>query len=330
MATLVHLVAVPYDVRTATGARHQPTLTKSPPYFGPLDVELLDLGQHRLRVCGDDVGTRWQVIDSTVLSVAATVTGVDPLDPTARTERSRFAAGLRDAVLDATGYAGSFVEEYLIVTIDDAGPDPDAYVDAHLADLAALVRSEARAFTPAEAATVLVSRTRYADDDLTVVDWEGAIVFDPDGDTASELALCELGNSQVLRYRMLDRAVEDSLEQVRREMADHRRFGLGSNTLRAAIEARLQLLLDFERTEQRLLLIGDWYTAQLYAVIVDELYIDDWKAAVRAKLDDLQAVTDSVRANFSLTWQKLLDLVELFGWLALLVGYFVLFFLEVH
>ena len=50
----------------------------------------------------------------------------------------------------------------------------------------------------------------------------------------------------------------------------------------------LDLLLDYEEVEALVALIGDWYTADLYRVIIDELYVDECKTAVRAKLDELR------------------------------------------
>ena len=83
-----------------------------------------------------------------------------------------------------------------------------------------------------------------------------------------------------------------------------------------------------ERTEHSLLLIGDWYTAKLYEVIRDEFYLEDWKSSVRDKLDNVQNIISTIQENFSLTWSGLMERVELAGWIILLVGYFILFFLE--
>ena len=85
---------------------------------------------------------------------------------------------------------------------------------------------------------------------------------------------------------------------------------------------------DFERTEQNLLLIGDWYTAKLYEVIRDEFYLEEWKSAMRDKLDNLESIIGTIQENFSLTWSGLLERVELAGWIILLIGYFILFFME--
>ena len=56
--------------------------------------------------------------------------------------------------------------------------------------------------------------------------------------------------------------------------------------LRQVVEQRLALMLDFEKINQGLLLIGDWYTAKLYRIIYDEFYLDEWAATIKGKLEE--------------------------------------------
>lgn len=327
-ARVVYLIAFPAPL--AAAQRGAPAaLTKAAPHFQALDVEITDLDETVVTLQGRPIQVRRQVIDGQVQSVECRYDLADLFDPAANAIRQALNLDLREHVLRAAGYSGPFIEEYTILCLAAALDGPDAFVDQHRLAVAPLLRGEARAFTPAEAEQIVASRARYADTDLTVVDWEGALIIDPDGDFQSEIELLKLGNYQILRYRLLDRAIERNLEAVRRELSARRRFRLGGGLLRETLEQRLALLLDFEKIDQLLLLIGDWYTAQLYRVIVDEFYIDEWKAAVHNKLDQLESITDTVRANFSLTWEQFLDLVQLIGWLVLLVGYFVLFYFDI-
>ncbi|MCA9967893.1 MAG: hypothetical protein KC423_26795, partial [Anaerolineales bacterium] len=71
------------------------------------------------------------------------------------------------------------------------------------------------------------------------------------------------------------------------------------------------------------------YTAQLYRTIIDELYLDEWKEIVKGKLDSLQGIMEVVQENLSISWSTFLDVVQLVGWMVLLIGYFVLFYLDV-
>ena len=87
-------------------------------------------------------------------------------------------------------------------------------------------------------------------------------------------------------------------------------------------------MLDFERAEQSLLLIGDWYTAKLYEIIHNELYLNDWKQTVRDKLDRLENIVQTIKDNLAVSWENLLDRIQLALWIVMLVGYLYLYFLD--
>ncbi len=87
-------------------------------------------------------------------------------------------------------------------------------------------------------------------------------------------------------------------------------------------------MLDFERAEQSLLLIGDWYTAKLYESIHNEFYLKDWKESVRAKLDNLENIVTTIQNNFALSFETLMDRLQMLGWVLLLIGYLYLYLLD--
>ena len=82
--------------------------------------------------------------------------------------------------------------------------------------MAALLKSERLPLDPEEVDYTLSVRFKYARHDLVVVDWDGALVFDPEGDVAWAMELLELGNLQLLRYRLLDRELDGRLRRVAR------------------------------------------------------------------------------------------------------------------
>ena len=89
--------------------------------------------------------------------------------------------------------------------------------------------------------------------------------------------------------------------------------------LRQVVEQRLALMLDFEKINQGLLLIGDWYTAKLYRIIYDEFYLDEWAGAIKGKLDNLESIIQVIQDNFSFSWSTFLEMVQIAGWLVLLL-----------
>jgi hypothetical protein len=332
-ARLLYLTFFPYTPPAPGQGRNlrgvRPPLTKQAPYFLDLDIEIAELDQREWFVDGLPIKIRRLLIDELIVSVECAYTLADLLDPAGNARKQTLHAKLLNMIRAESGYTGAFLEEYTIVCLTHTDFSPDDFVQANRLALAALLRNLPGPLTDADADHALISRARYTERDLAIVDWEGALLIDDADDFQSDIELLRIGNYELLRYRLLDRAVERNLETVRRELESKRRLNFFSKVLRDSLGQRLELLLGFEKTEQTLLLIGDWYTAQLYRLIVDEFYIDDWKARVQSKLDQLETVTDIIHQNFTLSWDRALDLAQLIGWLILLVGYFVLFYLDV-
>ena len=87
-------------------------------------------------------------------------------------------------------------------------------------------------------------------------------------------------------------------------------------------------MIDFERAEQNLLLIGDWYTAKLYEAIQSELYLKDWKENLKNKLDNLENIVQTIKDNFSLSLETVWARVEMLAWALMLICYMYLTFVD--
>ncbi len=256
----------------------------------------------------------------------------DPFAPSVLQERGRIQAALQSRCIPLEHRQNGLFEEYSILLVKQSKPSPDQWIEKNALNLANFIRSQRDVFDKSETEDILLSRVRYSKNDLTLVDWEGAVVISPEDDFQSDIVLLKIGTYQLLRYRMLDQSVEAMLDRIRDEFLENKRRplrpGPTRSKIRQIIQHRLEVMLDFERIEQSLLLIGDWYTAKLYEAIRDEFYLEDWKSSVRDKLDNVQDIIGTIQENFSLTWSGLIERVELAGWIILLIGYFILFFLE--
>ncbi len=323
------LLAFPDEVETQIPAEPVRGL-KNAPYFQPVDIRLRSLGTETVTVDGITVTATQQRYEGRVQVVECHFQLPDPLSLASIQQRQKIEESLQARFLPAPCRASGLFETYLVLMVRDALGPPDDFVEANAAALARFIRSQRETLDETEIAEILVSRLRYSQGDLTLVDWEAAVIFAPEGDFQSDIELLKIGSYQLLRYRLLNQSIEDSLQTISRifQQSKFSVFGPTRATLRRIVNHRLEIMLEFEHTEQNLLLIGDWYTAKLYKIICDEFYLDDWKQAIQAKLDNLQNLISTIQENFSMTWSGFLDLVQLVGWLVLLVGYFILFFIE--
>lgn len=323
------LLAFPDEVETPTPAEPVKGL-KNAPYFQPVDIRLHTLGVETLSIDGITVTATQQRYEEQVQIVECHFKLPDPLSLESIQRRQKLEEELQERFIPTHYRANGLFEVYTVLLVKDNLGVPDEFVEANRPTLARFIRSQRETLDATEIDDILVSRLHYSKDDLTLVDWEAALIFAPEGDFQSDIELLKIGNYQLLRYRLLDQSVEELLKAINRafQQSKFSVFGPTRATLRRIITHRLEIMLEFEHTEQNLLLIGDWYTAKLYQIISDEFYLYDWKQAIRAKLDNIESLISTIQENFSMTWSGFLDLVQLVGWLVLLVGYFILFFLE--
>src|SRR5262249_20886742 len=105
----------------------------------------------------------------------------------------------------------SFVEDYVIFQID--GFDPPVQVADlianHSGELAQVLRAETRVLSDDERHDSLVHRMSFAVDDVTIVDWNAALVVDREPEDI--LAVLEFANVELMEMRYLDHRLDSAL-----------------------------------------------------------------------------------------------------------------------
>ncbi len=327
-ADIFYLLLLPLQSAPPRGRLEPALAKKDTPYFLNLDIEFLSLGDTQLMIENTPIQVNFKVLDSQIWLAECHYQVDDVFSEVALEHKQVIQTSLKEKCKHQTGYSGVFTEEYTILVFGKVEQSPDGFVDQHATNLARWLRTIDKPLTDTETKEILSSRVRYSEGNLTIVDWEGAIIITEEGQFLFDLTLFKIGNYQLLRYRLLDRAIEKNLQQLRRYVNQRRPIWLSSKykKLRQIIEQRLDLLLGFEKTDQSLLLIGDWYSARVYRLIVEQFCLNDWKTIVESKLDSMVAINDIVYQDLAFSWRRFFDFVMIVGWLILLVGYFILFF----
>lgn len=333
-AQVCYLLVTPFTESVKTLAAPEPVRLRDAPYFAPVDVDVRPLDATTLHVEGGRVNVRRAVFDELAVVAECTFSLSDALGDESQLRKDLIQLELRRQLLAAQANVGDMYEEYAILLIEELAGTPDEFLARNGQALARFIRSQRDEFSGEEIESTLMSRVRYSERDMTVVDWEGGIIFAAKGDFQSDIDLLKIGNYQLLRYRLLDQTIERNLETVDRHLHEGARRTLfprrPKSVLRQVVEQRLAVMLDFEKINQGLLLIGDWYTAKLYRIIYDEFYLDEWAAAIKSKLDNLESIIQVIQDNFSFSWSTFLEMVQIAGWLILLLGYFVLFYFDIQ
>lgn len=304
-------------------------LSKDAPYFQPTDIDVLSLGTETVVIEGYAVAVTRQRYDDRVQMIECRFDLRDPFAASVLKDRTKIQDALQSRYLPDAVRASGLFEEYSILLVPAARPAPDRWVERNALAIANFIRSQRDVFDKEEVGEILASRTRYSANEMTLVDWEGALIIAPKADYDSDVALLKIGNYQLLRYRMLDASIEQMLDRINEAFfQEKRRPRATRGMIRQIAEHRLEVMLGFERAEQDLLLIGDWYTAKLYEAIQNELYLRDWKQSVRSKLDNLENIVQTIKDNFLLSFESLMERLQMIGWVLLLVGYIYLYLVD--
>lgn len=223
-------------------------------------------------------------------------------------------------------------EEYTLYQISGYRGDPETLLAGNAATIAGLLKSEKLELHENEVEHTLSFQLRYAKDDLVIIDWDGAFLCDSEGDFAQTLELLELANYQLLRYRILDNSLDEGLKRAYKLTQAQKvrwfRTKEVAQAFKEVIKIRARSIAHFDAVERDIKLIGDWYSARLYELLAKKFRLEDWRGAVREKLESLEDVYSIVSENLGLSRIQVLELIQIGAFFVLQIGWFILIILE--
>lgn len=307
------------------------TIKSAPTYTGVIPKQKV-IKLEKRTVDGEEVGFLVKAYIPDVVVVEASLEREDILSNDALEFKRRLVGECR-TVLAEFNCNRDFDEEYSVYCISGYSGDPEVYLSMYSDRIAAFLKSEDVPLDEEEVRATLASSLKYGRDDITIVDWDGAFIFDSNGDFESNIELFEIANLQLLRSRMLTADLDERLEKTLHLLKVTKGLPIiKSRTVRAVlkeiIEIRTQSILESEAVERNIKLIGDWYSAKLYSLIAKKFHLETWRSEINEKLDVLEDVYTMAAENFSLSFRATVEFVILAGWFVLLllyVGEFLLF-----
>lgn len=320
--------------RVKRGEIFQPqTLKSAPHYFEVAVPRQVIAGQDKKTVQDREVNFLIKGYQPDVLIVEATLE-IENIFSEGTLELKNDIINAAYDILKKRGGKEESAEEYAIYALSDYSGDPEQFLKFSN-KIAALLKSEKLELDENEISYTLGAQLKYAKNDLTIVDWDGAFLFDPEGDIEATVELFELANLQLLRYRMLDADLDKEIDKVSKIAAQQpkRRFFFLRNrelteNLQRVIKTRVSLVQAFQSLDRDIKLIGDWYSARLYDLTAKKFKIEEWRRTVKDKLDSLEDIYHIVSENFSVSRQEIAEWIQIIGFFILQIGWFVLIILE--
>ena len=158
--------------------------------------------------------------------------------------------------------------------------------------LAGLILCEERRLTSTEQDETLRVNFSYFEDDLVVVQWDTAFVYDrPEGANATEDIL-EYANTQLAELRTYDALLDAELERIYKIDPKRKRFG--RREAQEAADRIRYIVVDVQEltdhANNALKIIGDAYYARLYRGAAGRLGLKDWQKQIDSKLDSVEGL----------------------------------------
>ena len=158
-----------------------------------------------------------------------------------------------------------------------------------------------------ESAEALRINFSYFDDDLSVIQWDTAFVYDRGEGAQSARDILEFANTQLAELRTYDKRLDDELDTIYAldPKRPTRRFG--RRQAQDAADRLRYLIVDIaeltDRSSNALKIIGDAYYARFYRGAAGRLGLADWQRQIDSKVATVNEMyrffTDQAQASRS-------------------------------
>jgi hypothetical protein len=199
----------------------------------------------------------------------------------------------------------SISEDYVIWEIHalEDGGEPAASLERWRHLYAKVIRAETKDLSEEEVAAALSLRISYGPKDLTVVDWNGALVLGPED--ADVRAVLEFANIELLEMRLLDTQLDEGIEEVESILWRGR-------PTKAALERVAQLQLDsvflFEAVNNALKLVGAQFLARVYKLASRSFELEARDMTIHRKIGVLSDTYGKLENRASAWRMEILEL----------------------
>lgn len=181
-------------------------------------------------------------------------------------------------------------EDYFIFHMREieGAPTAEELLATHGSRIAQVVRGEMAILSDGERQEILQSRISYYPNDLAVIGWNAAFIYDSQAGAETAIQLLQYANSQLLEFRHYDEFLTHELENVYDFLE---KGGAGTwarwRTARAASKLHT-VLLDVneltERADNAIKFLSDMFSARLYKLCAQKVGVPDYKDLVQEKL----------------------------------------------
>lgn len=219
--------------------------------------------------------------------------------------------GVIAGAFDRPARRGVLQEDYLYAVVHALQEPMDAEAVKQRIDIPALLSGEARPLSGGERAELMQRAFSYYADDLVVLTWDRAFVYEPRRD-ADVIGIIEIANAQLVEMRYYDELLDDELPTMY-DLVAHSRVGLLAPRRAARLARKLYTLVAevtelTERVDNALQVTEDVYLARVYGSALELFRVPRLSAAVDRKLG---IIRDTYTALYDEASSRRAELLEI-------------------
>jgi len=181
-------------------------------------------------------------------------------------------------------------EDYFVFHVRDIAGNPSAaeLLSTQGGRIAQIVRGENVPLSDGEQQEIMQSKISYYPNDLAVISWNAAFLYDSAAGAETVIQLLEYANSQLLEFRHYDELLTRELQSVY-DFMENGSMGILARWRTAKRASRLHtVLLDVgeltERADNAIKFLSDMFSARLYKVAALKIGVTDYKNLVNQKV----------------------------------------------
>jgi hypothetical protein len=180
-------------------------------------------------------------------------------------------------------------EDYFIFFLReiDGNPSASQLLSSCGQQISQVVRGENQVLSDDERREVIQSAMSYYPNDLAVLGWNAAFVYDSAAGSETTMQLLEYANSQLLEFRHYDDLLTRELAAVYDSLERNSNF-IGRWRLPREASRLQTVLLDVteltERADNAIKFLSDMFSARLYRLAANKVGVPDYKSLAKEKL----------------------------------------------
>lgn len=244
-------------------------------------------------------------------SIANILEDSEEIDDIARQKAREFTTKIKDAMVKTNEW--NVYEDYLIFFIEKFDrniDDMDKLI--HEEDITGLILTDnGEEISNQMREKILSSRLQYYKSDLAVIDWNSALIVEPQGSMDAPDVI-EFALNQLLEMRYYDDLLDKKLNQIYSDSLRPNDSVFNSEYADLAKDAGqkyIEIAEIVETVENSLKLIGDQYLSIVFRTASNKFRFKDWQNSIDNKLENLADLSKLLSENVNHKRSNLLEII---------------------